>query len=62
MGININSYSTLNKYAVLAASGITTVGTTTIQNGDYGTPSEAGVVGNYISTSNGTVQQQHKQN
>jgi hypothetical protein len=35
MSININNpaYSALNTYAVLAASGITTVNTTTITNG-----------------------------
>lgn len=31
--INNSAYSTLNTYAVLAASGITTVNTTTITNG-----------------------------
>jgi len=31
-------YLTLNTYAILAASGITTVNITTVTNGDYGTP------------------------
>ena len=34
--INNPAYSTLNTYAVLAGSGITTVNTTTITNGLYG--------------------------
>lgn len=33
---NINDYATLNKYALLAYSGITTAHTTIITNGDYG--------------------------
>lgn len=50
MSININSleYATLNKYAVLATSGITTVNVTTITNGVYGTPGDTGITGTYI--------------
>jgi hypothetical protein len=48
--INNSAYSTLNTYAVLAASGITTVNTTTITNGVYGTPAGVGITGAYIGT------------
>lgn len=62
MGTNINNsdYSVLNTYAVLASSGITTVNTTTITNGFYGTPGGIGIVGAFIGTldgSNATVAQ-----
>lgn len=52
MSTNINNpaYSVLNTYAVLASSGITTVNTTTITNGVYGTPGGVGIVGAFIGT------------
>jgi hypothetical protein len=55
MSTNINNaaYSTLNAYAVLASSGITTVNTTTIANGVYGTPGGVGIVGVFIGTLDG---------
>lgn len=55
MSTNINNaaYSTLNAYAVLASSGITTVNTTTITNGVYGTPGGVGIVGAFIGTLDG---------
>ena len=62
MSTNINNpaYSVLNTYAVLASSGITTINTTTITNGFYGTPGGIGIVGAFIGTldgSNATVAQ-----
>jgi hypothetical protein len=55
MSTNINNaaYSALNAYAVLASSGITTVNTTTITNGVYGTPGGVGIVGAFIGTLDG---------
>lgn len=55
MSTNINNpaYSVLNTYAVLASSGITTVNTTTITNGVYGTPGGIGIVGAFIGTLDG---------
>jgi len=38
----ISNYHILNTYAVLASSGITTINTTTITNGVYGTPAGTG--------------------
>lgn len=46
--ISNSAYSTLNAYALLASSGITTVNTTTISNGFYGTPAGIGITGAYI--------------
>ena len=37
MSINLSSYSTLTNYAMLAATTMTTVNTTTVTNGLYGT-------------------------
>ena len=51
MSINISDYTTLNTYAVLAHSGITSVGTTNIDNGNYGSWPNA----SYTGTINGTV-------
>jgi hypothetical protein len=55
MSTNINdpAYSTLNTYAVLASSGITSVNTTTITNGFYGTPGAIGITGAYIGVLDG---------
>lgn len=55
MSTNINdpSYSLLKTYASLASSGITTVDTTTILNGFYGTPGGIGIVGGFIGTLDG---------
>jgi hypothetical protein len=55
--ISDSAYSTLNTYAVLAASGITTVNPTTISNGYYGTPGGTGITGSYPppSTSDNTA-------
>lgn len=63
MSININdpAYSTLNTYAILASSGISTVNTTTITNGFYGstTPSYIGAfIGTIDSGNTGTSQTQ----
>ena len=51
--INNSAYSLLNTYAVLASSGITTINTTTITNGVYGTPGGIGIVGTIIGTLDG---------
>jgi hypothetical protein len=51
--INNSAYSVLNTYATLASSGITTVNTTTITNGFYGTPGGIGIVGAFIGTLDG---------
>lgn len=51
--INNSAYSVLNTYAVLASSGITTINTTTITNGFYGTPGGVGIVGPFIGTLDG---------
>jgi len=51
--INNSAYSVLNTYAVLASSGITTINTTTITNGVYGTPGGIGIVGTFIGTLDG---------
>lgn len=51
--INNSAYSVLNTYAVLASSGITTVNTTTITNGFYGTPGGIGIMGAFIGTLDG---------
>lgn len=51
--INNSAYSVLNTYACLASSGITTVNTTTITNGFYGTPGGIGIVGAFIGTLDG---------
>jgi hypothetical protein len=55
MSTNINNpaYSVLNTYALLAASGIITLNTTTITNGVYGTPAGVGITGTYIGTLDG---------
>jgi len=50
----ISDYSILNTYAVLASSGITTINTTTITNGVYGTPDGTGIVGTFVGTLDGT--------
>jgi hypothetical protein len=52
MSTNINNpvYSTLNTYALLAYSGITTVNKTSISNGFYGTPAGTGITGTYSGT------------
>jgi hypothetical protein len=49
----ISAYPILNTYAVLASSGITTIDTTTITNGVYGTPAGTGIVGSFIGTLDG---------
>jgi hypothetical protein len=51
--INNSAYSVLNTYAVLASSGITTINTTTITNGVYGTPGGIGMIGAFIGTLDG---------
>ena len=59
MSIDISTYPTLNTYAVLAATGITTVNPITITNGFYGSsaPSYSGTfVGTVDSTNAGTAQ------
>jgi hypothetical protein len=53
MSTNISDYTVLNTYAVLASSGITTINTTTITNGVYGTPAGTGIVGSFIGTLDG---------
>jgi hypothetical protein len=52
---NINSYTTLNTYAVLAGSGITTVNTTTISNGFYGSSPTASYTGTFVGTAGTTT-------
>lgn len=53
MSTNINAYPILDLYTVLAASGITTVQTTTITRGVYGTPGGTGITGTYVGTLDG---------
>ena len=48
--INNPAYSTLNTYSVLASSGITTVNTTTITNGNYGSSPTASYTGTFVGT------------
>lgn len=52
MSVNINdsAYSTLQPYAILASSGITTVDTTTVTNGVYGSSPTASYTGNIEGT------------
>jgi len=51
------AYTTLNTYAVLAGSGITTVNTTTISNGKYGSSTTTGtIVGTQDSANAGVAQ------
>lgn len=45
------AYATLNTYAVLAVTGInTTIGTTNISGGNYGTPGAVNITGTYTGT------------
>jgi hypothetical protein len=45
------AYTTLNTYAVLAKTGIiTTIGTTIISGGNYGTPGAVNITGNYTGS------------
>jgi antigen 43 len=47
---DINNYTTLNTYAVLAYSGITTVNTTTVTNGFYGSSPTPSYTGTFVGT------------
>jgi hypothetical protein len=52
---NYSSYPNLSNYAVLASSGITSAGTTTITNGTYGsspTPSYTGTINGVVDSGN----------
>lgn len=52
MRVNIDDpiYSTLKKYAVLSATGLTTANTTTITNGFYGSHPAASYIGTFVGT------------
>ena len=64
MSTNINdpAYSTLNTYAVLAYSGITTVDKTVITNGFYGSSPTASYTGTFTGLSILVMQERHKHN
>lgn len=53
MSVNIANYNILSSYTVLAASGITTVNSTTITSGSYGTPAGVGITGAFLGTLDG---------
>lgn len=48
--INDSAYATLNTFALLASSELTSVNTTTITNGNYGTPNGTGIAEGFVGT------------